>query len=133
MHTPRREPVSSEWSAAVGGLQARISADRSSGRNARGWALLAATCELRNSGSAPADVVLLSRLRIIDRLGVTNVCQRKEDVADMVCARPAVAPGQSVSWVQDGAVKVPPGRCEMFMVWNGDTNLVSTKVAIEIK
>ncbi len=129
----RPEPVSSDWSVAVGGLQSRVTAAPCFGRNARGWAMLEATCEVRNSGSAPADVVLLSRLHIVGRSGVTNACQREEDVADMVCARPTVAPGGSVSWVQDGAAKVPPGRYELFAVWDGDTSLVSPTVAVEIK
>lgn len=123
----------SAWSDSIDGLQLQITSPAHFKRMETGVAMLHATCTISNSSSNAKDITHLARLYLVDVAGTTNPCQRSEDVADMLPARPTVVPGQTTSWVQDGQAATSAGTYNMFVVWDGDKNLKSPHVAITIE
>ncbi|MCF7676394.1 MAG: hypothetical protein K9N23_06580 [Akkermansiaceae bacterium] len=131
--SPSDRKIESNWSEPANGLQFQIAPASQFHRNRDGVAMIEATCTIKNTGSVRADVTHLARLYVVDSAGVTSQCQRREDVADLVPARPTVAPGDTTSWLQDGQIKVVPGVYDLYAVWDGNMNLKSPSVRITIK
>ena len=122
----------SAWSAPSSGLEIQVTSPVSFPRR-DGWAQLEVTCTVTNVGTSATNVSHLSRLYLVDKSGLTNKCQRSEDAADMVPARPTIIPGQSTSWKQDGQVKVTAGAYSLFAEWDRDKELKSPAIEITVK
>ena len=130
--SPPERPVTSEWSDPVEGLKLQITSDATFRRTGQGLAMLEVTCTIRNAGKAAADVTNLARLFLVNDQGKRTRCLREEDVADMVAARPRIAPGGATAWEQDGQVEVDAGEYELFAVWDGNKELKSPSVKITV-
>ena len=124
--------IVSGWSGPANGLQMRIESASLYHRDGQ-LARFEVTCTVRNSGTTGVRVAHLARLHLADSTGATRACQRREDAADLVPARPTVPPGGTTSWKQDGQIETRPGTYQLFAVWDGDPNVKSAPVNITIQ